>query len=139
MTYGNVYVASVALGADMNQCIKAFREAEAYNGPSLIIAYCTCVNHGFEMSKSLTEMRKAVEAGYVMLYRYHPKEGFTLDRGEINNKFLPFLLGERRYAYLNERESERAKKLFKKSKEKINENYISYKSLERTSGKNKGD
>lgn len=139
MSYGNVYVASVAFGADMNQCIKAFREAEAYNGPSLIIAYCTCVNHGFEMSQSLTEMRKAVDAGYTTLYRFHPKQGFTLDRGEINNKFVPFLLGERRYAYLNEKDSSRAKKLFKKSKEKINENYISYKSLERTSGKNKGD
>lgn len=138
MTYGNVYVASVAIGADMNQCIKAFREAESYNGPSLIIAYSTCVNQGFDMSKSLTEMRKAVEAGYVMLFRYHPTDGITLDRGEVNNKFIPFLLGERRYAYLNEQHPEKAKKLFKKSKEKIKDNYISYKKLERTNNKIKG-
>ncbi len=138
MTYGNVYVASVALGADMNQCIKAFKEAESYNGPSLIIAYSTCVNHGFDMSKSLTEMKKAVDAGYVMLFRYHPTNGFTLDRGEVNNKFAAFLLGERRYAFLNEQHPDKAKKLFKKSKEKNKENYISYKKMERTNNKIKG-
>ncbi len=132
MSYGNVYVASVALGADMNQCIKAFREAEAYKGPSLIIAYSTCVNHGFDMANSLTEMRKAVEGGYVMLYRYHPLEGFKLDRGEMNNKFIPFLLGERRYAYLNEKDQKRAKALFKKSKERMKQNLIAYKRLEHT-------
>ena len=138
LTYGNVYVASVALGADMNQCIKAFREAEAYNGPSLIIAYSTCVNQGFDMSKSLTEMRKAVESGYITLFRYHPTQGFTLDRGEINNKYIPFLLSERRYAYLNETHPDKAKKLFKKSKERVKDNYVSYKKIERTNNKIKG-
>ncbi len=132
MTYGDVYVASVAIGADMNQCIKAFREAEAYNGPSLIIAYSTCVNHGFAMNKSLTEMRNAVEAGYVSLFRYHPDEGFTLDRGELNNKFLSFLQGERRYAYLSDSQPEKAKKLQKKAKERAKFNFIAYKRMERT-------
>ena len=136
LSYGNVYVASVAIGADMNQCIKAFREAEAYNGPSLIIAYSTCVNHGFEMSKSLTEMKKAVDAGYVTLYRYHPVEGFKLDSEQISNKFIPFLIGERRYAYLMEKYPEKAKKLFKRSKEKVKENIAKYKQMERTSGNN---
>ena len=90
------------------------------------------------MSKSLTEMKKAVDAGYVMLFRYHPTNGFTLDRGEVNNKFAAFLLGERRYAFLNEQHPDKAKKLFKKSKEKNKENYISYKKMERTNNKIKG-
>ena len=135
MTYKNVYVAQVAIGADMNQCIKAFREAEAFNGPSLIIAYSTCVNQGFDMSKSLTEMKKAVDAGYWMLYRYHPNNGFSLDKGEINNKFLPFLLGERRFALLNEKNPTKAKRLFKKAKDRAKDNYIALKRLERTSPK----
>lgn len=132
MSYKNVYVAQVAFGADMNQCIKAFREAEAFNGPSLIIAYSTCVNHGFDMSKSLTEMKKAVDSGYWMLYRYNPNVGFSLDKGEINNKFLSFLLGERRYALLNEKNPSKAKRLFKKAKDRAKDNYISLKRLERT-------
>ena len=135
MTYKNVYVAQVAIGADMNQCIKAFREAEAFNGPSLIIAYSTCVNQGFDMSKSLTEMKKAVDAGYWMLYRYHPTYGFSLDKGEINNKFLPFLLGERRFALLNEKDPSKAKRLFKKAKERAKDNFVSLKRLERTNPK----
>ncbi len=132
MSYKNVYVAQVAFGADMNQCIKAFREAEAFNGPSLIIAYSTCVNHGFDMSKSLTEMKKAVDSGYWMLYRYNPNVGFSLDKGEINNKFLSFLLGERRYALLNEKNPSKAKRLFKKAKDRAKDNFISLKRLERT-------
>lgn len=132
MSYKNVYVAQVAFGADMNQCIKAFREAEAFNGPSLIIAYSTCVNHGFDMSKSLTEMKKAVDSGYWLLYRYNPNVGFSLDKGEINNKFLSFLLGERRYALLNEKNPSKAKRLFKKAKDRAKDNFISLKRLERT-------
>ncbi len=132
MTYGDVYVASVAIGADMNQCIKAFREAEQFDGPSLIIAYSTCVNHGFDMSKSLTEMRKAVESGYVALFRYHPQKGFTLDRGELNNKFALFLQGERRFAYLSEHSPAKANKLFKKAKLRAKQNLVSYKRLEHT-------
>lgn len=136
MTYKNVYVAQVAIGADMNQCIKAFKEAESFNGPSLIIAYCTCVNQGFDMSKSLTEMKKAVDAGYWMLYRFHPEQGFVLDRGEVNNKFLPFLMGERRFSLLNEINPSRAKKLFKKAKDHAKSDYVSLKQMERTRPKN---
>ncbi len=135
MTYKNVYVAQVALGADMNQCIKAFKEAEAYNGPSLIIAYSTCVNHGFNMTQSLTEMKRAVDSGYWMLYRYHPDHGFVLDKGEVNSKFLPFLMGERRYSLLDEKNPEKAKKLFKKAKDRAKSNYVSLKQLERTNPK----
>ena len=79
MSYRNAYVAQVALGANMNQCIKAFKEAEAFKGPSIIIAYCTCVNHGFKMSDSMSEMKKAVLTGYWNLYRYNPNSGLELD------------------------------------------------------------
>ena len=136
MTYKNVYVAQVAIGADMNQCIKAFKEAASFNGPSLIIAYCTCVNQGFDMSKSLTEMKKAVDAGYWMLYRFHPEQGFVLDKGEVNNKFLPFLMGERRFSLLNEINPSRAKKLIKKAKDHAKSDYVSLKQMERTHPKN---
>ncbi len=137
LTYKNVYVAQVAIGADMNQCIKAFREAESYNGTSIIIAYCTCVNQGFDMSKSLTEMKNAVDSGYWMLYRYHPNKGFTLDRGVVNNKYIDFLMGERRFSLLNEKNPTRAIKLFKKSKSNAKANFISLKRLERTNPKTK--
>ena len=72
MSYGYVYVASVALGADRAQTLKAFQEAEAYNGPSIIFAYAPCIAHGIDMSKTQTEQKRAVEAGYFPLYRYNP-------------------------------------------------------------------
>lgn len=99
MTYGNVYVAQVAIGANMSQCIKAFKEAEAYNGPSLILAYSTCINQGFNMENSLEEMKKAVECGYWPLYRFHPSEDkLYLDSAIEGDKYFDFLRGERRYA-----------------------------------------
>lgn len=79
MIYKNAYVAEVSLGADMAQCIKAFKEAEAYNGPSIIIAYSPCVSHGIDMSQTMQEMKLAVQCGYWNLYRYHPSHGLTLD------------------------------------------------------------
>lgn len=79
MSYKNAYVAQVSLGADMTQCIRAFKEAEAFDGPSIIIAYSPCVNHGYDMSETMTEMKKAVEYGYWNLYRYNPNIGLTLD------------------------------------------------------------
>jgi len=72
MSYGFVYVASVAMGADQRQLIKAFKEAEAYPGPSIVICYSPCINHGINMSESQLEMKRAVEAGYWLLYRYNP-------------------------------------------------------------------
>ena len=111
MTYGYVYVAQVALGADMNQCIKAIKEAEAYKGPSLIIAYAPCINHGIKkgMGFSQIEAKKAVQNGYWHLYRYNPdveaagKNGFTLDyEGFPKGDLKDFLLGEVRYASIAE-------------------------------------
>ena len=90
MTYGNVYVAQVAIGADKNQVLKAIPEAEAYNGPSIIIAYAPCISHGLKegMGSTIRNMEEAVEAGYWHLYRYNPelkeqgKNPFTLDSKE---------------------------------------------------------
>ena len=96
LTYQNAYVAQVSLGANMNQCIKAFKEAESFNGPSIIIAYSPCVEHGFDMSTTMQEMKKAVESGYWNLFRYHPNSGLTLDyEPDVNTD--EFLKGERRF------------------------------------------
>ncbi|MBN1277752.1 MAG: pyruvate:ferredoxin (flavodoxin) oxidoreductase, partial [Deltaproteobacteria bacterium] len=106
MTYGYVYVASVAMGANKNQVLKAILEAEAYNGPSLIIAYSPCINHGINMGLSQEESKKAVESGYWPLYRYNPalreegKNPFILDSKESKGGFREFLLGEVRYSSL---------------------------------------
>lgn len=106
MTYGYVYVASVAMGANKNQLVKAMREAEAYDGPSIVIAYSPCINHGIDMSQSQKEEKKAVESGYWILYRYNPllknegKNPFTLDSKEPNFEIEAFLKGEKRYTML---------------------------------------
>ena len=122
MSYGYVYVAHIAMGADMNQCIKAISEAEAYNGPSIIIAYAPCINHGIKagMSKAMEEEKKAVEAGYWHLFRYNPllkaegKNPFILDSKvpAIDDKYKEFLMGEVRYNSLAKQNPERAEQLF---------------------------
>ncbi len=108
MSYPNVYVAEVAIGADMTQCIRAFKEAEAHNGPSLILAYSTCVNQGFNMENSLLEMKKAVECGYWPLYRYNPSEDKLYLESELDaDKYFDFLRSERRYAITLENEGKK--------------------------------
>ena len=106
MSYGYVYVASIAMGANKVQALKAIREAEAYDGPSIIIAYAPCINHGFDMTYTQKEEKKAVDSGYWMLYRYNPdlkKEGknpFILDSKEPTIPVVDFLKGETRYTSL---------------------------------------
>ncbi|WP_160669948.1 pyruvate:ferredoxin (flavodoxin) oxidoreductase [Clostridium sp. C8-1-8] len=108
MTYGNVYVAQIAMGANMNHTIKAIAEAEAYNGPSLIIAYAPCISHGIKtgMGTSMAQEKKAVESGYWHLYRYNPlvkgdgKNPFTLDSKEPTKPYKEFLSSEVRYSSL---------------------------------------
>lgn len=125
MTYGNVYVAQIAMGADLNQTIKAMIEAERYRGPSLIIAYAPCVSHGIKtgMGTSLAEEKRAVEAGYWQLYRFNPerrKEGenpLILDSAEPTGDYKEFLRGEIRYAQLMNVFPERAEALFEQSKQ----------------------
>jgi pyruvate-ferredoxin/flavodoxin oxidoreductase len=133
MSYGYVYVAHVAMGADMNQCIKAISEAEAYNGPSIIIAYAPCINHGIKagMAKAMDEEKRAVEAGYWHLFRFDPrlkaegKNPFQLDSKlpAIDDKYKEFLMGEVRYNSLVRQNPDRAEKLFDKAVENAKSRY----------------
>ena len=137
MTYGHVYIAQIALGADPNQMIKAIKEAEAYNGPSVIIAYAPCINHGLScgMGHAQDEMKRAVDCGYWHLYRYNPllrKEGknpFILDSKEPKASFREYLMGETRYAALTRTFPELAEELFVKAEEYAKEKYEIYRTL----------
>lgn len=119
MTYGNVYVASIAMGANPQQAITAMREAEAYPGPSIILAYCPCINHGIRagMGTAMTEERRAVKSGYWPLYRYNPslaaqgKNPLTVDSAAPDGSLPDFLQGESRYEALRERNASLADKL----------------------------
>ncbi|MBE5906849.1 MAG: pyruvate:ferredoxin (flavodoxin) oxidoreductase [Lachnospiraceae bacterium] len=120
MSYGYVYVAQVSMGADYNQCVKAISEAEAYPGPSLVICYAPCINHGIKkgMAKSQTEEKLAVEAGYWHNFRYNPtlaaegKPAFSLDSKEPTGDYKEFLNGEVRYNALVRANPARAEELF---------------------------
>ena len=113
----NCYVAGVSLGANMGQCIKAFKEAEAFNGPSIIVAYSPCVNHGFDMSTTMAEMKSAVDCGYWTLVRYNPNEGVVhLDSTGDYMKYEEFLNSETRYSSLKEMKKADAEKLLNESK-----------------------
>ncbi len=124
MTYEYVYVAQVAMGANYNQCIKAFSEAESYNGPSIIIAYSPCVNQGIKngMGFAKAEEKKAVESGYWNLFRFDPRRAqngenpFILDSKKISDDYLDFIMGEVRYSSLVKEFPERAAALFEKAK-----------------------
>ena len=137
MTYGHVYVAQVAMGADKNQLLKALKEAEAHQGPSLIIAYAPCINHGIKagMGKTQEQAKKAVAAGYWHLYRYNPelaKEGknpFTLDSKAPTADYKEFLMGEVRYSSLKLGFPEIADQLFDQAEREAKERYETYKQL----------
>ena len=136
MTYGYVYVAQISMGADKNQTLKAIAEAEAYNGPSLIIAYAPCISHGIKsgMANSQDEAKKAVECGYWGLYRYNPnligtKNPFSLDSKEPKADFREFLMGEVRYASLAKAFPEAAEALFEKTEKDAMERLANYKRL----------
>jgi pyruvate-ferredoxin/flavodoxin oxidoreductase len=132
MSYGYVYVAHIAMGANQQQCLNAIREAEAYDGPSLIIAYAPCINHGIKtgMSTAQAEEKKAVEAGYWHLYRYNPtlkaegKNPFILDSKAPNtDEYKNFLMGEVRYNALMRQNPERATALFDQAVENAKDRY----------------
>ena len=136
-TYGYVYVAQIAMGADQAQCLKAIREAEAYPGPSLIIAYAPCINHGLKakggMGKSQAEEAKAVECGYWHLWRYNPaladegKNPFTLDSKEPQwDKFQDYLDGEVRFLSLRKALPEQAQELYDATKAAAQKRYQNY-------------
>jgi len=135
MSYRYVYVASVAMGANKNQLIKALNEAEAYNGPSIVIAYAPCINHGFDMAYTQQEEKKAVESGYWFLYRYNPdleKEGknpFILDSKEPKIDVKEFLKGEKRYTSLKQTFPERVENYWKEVAEEAKKRYEKYKKM----------
>lgn len=137
MSYGYVYVTQVAMGADKNQTLKAIAEAEAYDGPSLIIAYAPCINHGLKvgMGCSQLEAKRAVEAGYWANYRYNPdlkeqgKNPFILDSKEPTADFREFLMGEVRYSSLQKMFPETAEALFEKTEADAKERLNNYKKL----------
>ncbi len=133
-TYGNVYVAQVAMGADPNQLIKALKEAQEHKGPSVIIAYTPCVAHGIKagMANVQHEMKRAVDAGYWTLYRYNPnaEKPMTVDSKAPTLDYEEFLDGETRYAALKRTFPDHAETLFKAAKEDAAVKYEKYKSLE---------
>lgn len=135
MSYGYVYVASVAMGANRNQVLKAMKEAEAYEGPSIIIAYSPCINHGINMSHSQTEQKLAVDTGYWLLYRFDPrlteqgKNPLQLDSKAPTKEYMEFLDNEIRYKSLEKQYPERARKLFAHATKDAKARYEQYKKM----------
>jgi pyruvate-ferredoxin/flavodoxin oxidoreductase len=135
MTYGYVYVASVSMGANKNQLVKAVSEAEAYPGPSLILAYAPCINHGINMGKTQHEEKLAVECGYWPLYRFNPqltqegKNPFVFESGELKGQVADFLKGEVRYSTLVKQFPKEAEVLHQRLAEEYAARYAAYKKL----------
>ncbi len=139
MQYGYVYVAQVAMGANMNQTLQAIREAEAYDGPSIIIAYAPCINHGLKkkggMANAMSEMKAAVAAGYWHLFRFNPalaeqgKNPFTMDSKAPTEDYQSFLMGETRYASLKLAFPERAEKLYAQAEEDAAKKYAHFEKM----------
>lgn len=135
MTYGDVYVAQVAMGADHNQLIKAITEAVAYPGPSIVIAYTPCISHGIRAGMNCVqdEMKKAVDAGFWTLYRYNPlneAHPLTIDSKEPTGDYKTFLRGESRFAALEARFPEQAQKLFDEAEAHVKKNWKEFLKLE---------
>ena len=137
MSYGNVYVAQVALGADKSQLMKAILEAEAHQGPSIIIAYAPCINHGLRegMGRTIANEEQAVKAGYWHLYRFNPaaqaegKNPFTLDSKEPTESFRDFIMAQVRYSALAKQFPDQAEELFQLAEENAKARLESYKRL----------
>ena len=136
MSYGYVYVAAVSMGANRNQLLKAMIEAESYDGPSLIIAYAPCINHGINMSMSVEESKQAVEVGYWTLYRFDPrleaegKNPFILDSKEPDyEKFRSFLTSQVRYSRLARQFPDEAEALYEQAEADVRRRYEMYKRL----------
>ena len=140
MAYGYIYVAQIAMGANQQQTLQAIREAEAYDGPSLIIAYAPCINHGVKagMNKAQEEMKHAVASGYWNLIRFNPdlaKEGknpLIIDSKEATESYRDFIMGEVRYNSLTKRFPERAEELFTEAEKLSRERYDHFKALEKS-------
>ena len=135
MSYGYVYVANVAMGANKMQFIRAVTEAEAYDGPAIIIAYAPCINHGINMAEAQIEQKRAVDAGYWMLYRYNPalkaegKNPFILDSKEPTADLKEFLAGEKRYSSLKTTFPDKVDAYWEKATQFAKERYEFYKNF----------
>jgi pyruvate-ferredoxin/flavodoxin oxidoreductase len=135
MSYGNVYVASVAMGAKDEHTLKAFLEAEAYNGPSLIIAYSHCIAHGINMTTAMSNQKAAVDSGYWLLYRYHPERAergenpLILDSRAPTRKVQDYMLMEMRFKMLTKSRPEEAKKLWREAQNDIVDRFRFYEYL----------
>ncbi|WP_416198229.1 MAG: pyruvate:ferredoxin (flavodoxin) oxidoreductase [Sporanaerobacter sp.] len=138
INYGYIYVAQVSMGANMNQALKAIVEAESYRGPSLIICYAPCVNHGIKagMGRTVNEEKKAVDSGYWHLYRYDPrlvaegKNPFILDSKEPKESFKDFIMGEVRYSQIEHTFPELAEELYEKAELDAKERYEIYRKFD---------
>jgi pyruvate-ferredoxin/flavodoxin oxidoreductase len=135
MTYGNAYVARIALGANMNQSVKALNEADAYPGPSLIIAYTHCIAHGIDMSNGIEEQKKAVQSGHFPLYRFNPllaKEGknpLSIDSKEPSLDIEEYMYGEIRFRALKQTNPEKAIEYLETARADAARRYELYKHL----------
>ena len=133
MAYPNCYVAQVSLGANPMQVLKAFKEANEYQGPSIIIAYCPCISHGIKggMSNSLKMEKEATECGYFPIFRCHPVNGFTLDSKNVNfDLFFDFLDKQTRYSMLEKINGDQKDILYNENKMDAMKRYEYYKSLD---------
>lgn len=129
MSYKNVYVAQISMGANYQQAINAFTEANNYDGPAIIIAYCPCINHGIDMGFSQLEEKKAVQSGYWHLYRYNPAnidKPMSVDSVEATIDYIEFIEGESRYKNLMNNNPNHAAELFNSSKDDANKRYQTY-------------
>jgi pyruvate-ferredoxin/flavodoxin oxidoreductase len=132
MTYGNVYVASVAMGAKDEHTLKAFLEAEAYDGPSIIIAYSHCIAHGIDMTTAMTDQKVAVDSGQWLLYRYNPERTgagenpLVLDSRAPTRKVQDYLLQQTRFKMLTKSKPEDAKRLWKLAQQDVENRYRMY-------------
>jgi pyruvate-ferredoxin/flavodoxin oxidoreductase len=132
MSYGYVYVASVAMGANRVQCLKAFQEAEAYRGPSIIIAYSPCIAHGIDMMQTQLEQKKAVDCGYWPLYRYNPQNAekpFAWESKEPTGSFQEFIRSERRYSSLHQTAPTEAEALFAEAEKDAKRRFDFYRKM----------
>jgi pyruvate-ferredoxin/flavodoxin oxidoreductase len=135
ISYGNIYVAKVALGAKDSHAAQAFREAESYDGPSLILAYSPCVAHGYDLRKGLDQQRKAVDSGYWPLYRFDPRKKsmnmppFTLDSDAPKIDLIDYMSGETRFKMLMDKDPDRAKTLLSAEEAHVRERFAMCKSL----------
>ena len=135
MTYGNVYVAHVAMGANDAQTLRAFQEAEAYDGPSLILAYSHCIAHGYDLRHGLDQQKKAVLSGYWPLYRYHPElakdghSGLTLDSKPPSLPLEQYMYQEMRFNVLNQTNPAEAERLLRLAQRDVAERWKTYEQL----------